>query len=117
MDLGQFSVSLAVKDLPTSREFYEKLGFEAMEAEGDDGVWESYGQNWLILHHEEVVIGLFQGMFENNIMTWNPPDVRAVQKALVDQGVEFMQTAEDGEGPASAMLLDPDGNAILLDQH
>lgn len=110
MQLGRFSLSLAVKDLATSRAFYEKLGFEMIGGEPE--------QNWIILGHDSVKIGLFQGMFEGNILTWNPEDVRSVQKQLKAHGFVFQHEAdEDGSGPAHATLLDPDGNAILLDQH
>ena len=122
MQLGAFSVSLAVSDIHASKAFYEKLGFS--EAGGD------IGQNWLILRNGATTIGLFQGMFENNIMTFNPgwddqanalesfTDVREIQKALKSQGVEFTSEAEpESDGPASFVLTDPDGNMILVDQH
>ena len=120
MDLGQFSVSLAVEDLPTSRAFYNKLGFEVFNSE----VFESgkggseFNEKWVILTNGNETIGLFQDMFEKNILAWNPTDVRSVQKALKEEGMEFMQEAEEeGTGPTSAIPLDPDGNPILLDQH
>jgi lactoylglutathione lyase len=122
MDLGAFSVSLAVKDLESSRRFYEKLGFAVF---GGDAA-----QNWLIMKNGDYVIGLFQGMFERNILTFNPgwdssaqalaafTDVRELQRALRDQGVAFEQQAdEDTTGPASFVIVDPDGNPILVDQH
>ena len=122
MELGSFSISLAVKDLAASRDFYAKLGFT--EAGGDAA------QNWLILRNGDHVIGLFQGMFERNIMTFNPgwnqaseavdpyTDVRELQRTLREQGVEFSSEAdESGTGPASFMVVDPDGNPILVDQH
>lgn len=122
MTLGAFSVSLAVKDIAASRAFYEKLGFEAFA--GDQA------QNWLILHNGSTVIGLFQGMFEGNILTFNPgwdsagsnvdpfTDIRDLQKELRAKGIEFTSEADEGTtGPASFTLLDPDGNAILFDQH
>ena len=122
MELGNFSVSLAVKDIHASKAFYEKLGFKVFM--GD------ISQNWLILKNGEHVIGLFQGMFERNILTFNPgwdsdaqkldtfTDIREIQKELKVQGVEFMSEAdEDTTGPASFMLADPDGNPILIDQH
>lgn len=118
MDLGQFSVSLAVKDIATSRAFYEKLGFTALTKEGEEGPWESYEKDWVILTNDDVVIGLFQGMFEANILTFNPTDVRAVQAELKEAGMTFTMEADEAtRGPASAMLADPDGNTILLDQH
>ena len=122
MELGAFSVSLAVDNLVVSREFYAKLGFEMM---GGDG------ENWAILVNGETVIGLFQGMFEKNILTFNPgwqgpglesdtfTDVRELKAAMVSAGlsVEQDQTGETDEGPASFVVIDPDGNPILIDQH
>ncbi len=116
MDLGRFSVSLAVKDLAASREFYLKLGFEVYP--GEDFGDEQYNQSWVILVREGAIIGLFQGMFDKNTLTFNPTDVRAVQKELKAQGVKLeMEADESTTGPASAFLFDPDGNPILLDQH
>lgn len=122
MNLGNFSVSLAVKDIAKSKEFYEKLGFTVF---GGDA-----SQNWLILKNGDVVIGLFQGMFERNMLTFNPgwdsnarpvenfTDVREVQRQLKAQGVEFLSEAdENSAGPASFLTADPDGNPILVDQH
>ena len=122
MDLGTFSISLAVKDIKASKDFYEKLGFKVFM--GD------ISQNWLILKNGEHVIGLFQGMFERNILTFNPgwdgnaqkldtfTDVRELQNQLKSQGVELMSEADmSTTGPASFMVMDPDGNPILVDQH
>ena len=122
MELGSFSVSLAVKDLRVSKEFYEKLGFE--EFAGDAS------QNWLIMKSPNCVIGLFQGMFEKNILTFNPgwdssaqaldnfTDVRKIQEQLRGEGIEFASQADEATtGPASFVILDPDGNPILVDQH
>ena len=122
MELGAFSVSLAVKDIHASKAFYEKLGFQ--EFGGD------ITQNWLILRNGDYVIGLFQGMFEKNILTFNPgwdqnaqnldefTDVRELQKKLKEQGVEFQTEADESTtGPANFILNDPDGNPILFDQH
>jgi predicted enzyme related to lactoylglutathione lyase len=122
MKLGAFSISLAVKDLGTSKEFYEKLGFKVFAGEME--------QNYLIMKNEDKVIGLFQGMFENNIMTFNPgwdqdvnvlsefDDVRKINSSLKSNGVETMEETLDGEsGPGSFMTVDPDGNVILFDQH
>jgi catechol 2,3-dioxygenase-like lactoylglutathione lyase family enzyme len=122
MDLGSFSVSLAVKDISASRDFYAKLGFKEIGGNVDD--------KWLILRNRDHVIGLFQGMFEKNMLTFNPgwdqqcanlesfTDVRELQKALKAQGVEFGAEAdESAEGPGSFMITDPDGNPILVDQH
>lgn len=120
--LGAFSVSLAVKDLDASRAFYEKLGFSVVGGEVE--------QNWLILRNLSVTIGLFQGMFERNIMTFNPGwdkeakplaefiDVRELQRRLEERGMEFAARAEAGTtGPASFVVIDPDGNPVLVDQH
>ena len=122
MQLGNFSVSLAVKDIAASRAFYEKLGFIAWG--GDQA------QNWLVLKNGSTVIGLFQGMFERNILTFNPgwdsdantlpefTDVRDLQRELKSQGVKLLSEADDTtSGPASFMVEDPDGNQILVDQH
>ncbi len=122
MQLGAFSVSLAVKDIHASKAFYEKLGFT--EFHGD------ITQNWLIMKNGTTVIGLFQGMFEKNVMTFNPgwdnsaqplaefTDVREIQRHLKSQGAELLSEADESTtGPASIMLTDPDGNPILLDQH
>lgn len=122
MELGAFSVSLAVKDIQASQVFYEKLGFTVF---GGDA-----SQNWLILKNGDHVIGLFQGMFENNILTFNPgwdqnaqklatfTDVRDLQKRLKAQGVALMSEADETTtGPASFVVIDPDGNPILFDQH
>ena len=122
MDLGAFSVSLSVKDLAASQAFYEKLGFSAMGGDPDHG--------FLILKNGDHIIGLFQGMFEGNILTFNPgwdqnaqetdgfTDVRDVQKQLEADGIELTTKADpDTQGPASITLIDPDGNAILIDQH
>ena len=122
MDLGTFSISLAVKDIEASRDFYEKLGFEVV---GGDA-----SQNWLILRNSGHTVGLFQGMFEKNILTFNPgwdgeaqpidsfTDIRELQRELKSKGVELVSEADgDSEGPASFVAVDPDGNPILVDQH
>ncbi|MDJ0653171.1 MAG: VOC family protein [Xanthomonadales bacterium] len=122
MDLGAFSVSLAVKDIEASKSFYEKLGFTAMGGDQEQG--------WLILKNRDHIIGLFQGMFEKNMLTFNPgwdqnaaetpsfTDVREIQKSLKSQGVTLAEEAdENSEGPAHLTLVDPDGNPILIDQH
>ena len=121
MDLGTFSVSLAVKDLAASRKFYETLGFKAFA--GDS-------KNYLIMKNGDHAIGLFQGMFEKNILTFNPgwdknaqklanfTDVRELQRQLKAQGVKLMTEADETTtGPASFVTVDPDGNQILVDQH
>ena len=110
MDLGIFSISLAVKDLKVSRTFYEKLGFEVFD--GDEA------QNWLMLRNGTTKIGLFQDMFEHNTLTFNPDDVRSIQKQLKAQGIDLMSEADEStSGPAHVVLMDPDGNPILIDQH
>lgn len=122
MDLGAFSVSLAVKDLQASRQFYEKLGYTSFAGDA--------AHNWLILRNGDHVIGLFQGMFEKNILTFNPgwdqraqplgsfTDVRGLQRQLKADGVSFATEADESStGPASFMVVDPDGNTILVDQH
>ena len=122
MQLGNFSVSLAVKDLAASRAFYEKLGFSTLGGVPD--------QNWLILKNGEVVIGLFQGMFEKSLLTFNPgwdqtaqpldpfTDVRELQKRLKAAGVAIQTEADESStGPAHFVVVDPDGNPILFDQH
>ena len=122
MDLGAFSISLAVKDLAASRAFYEKLGFSTFH--GDPA------QGWQILKNGDAVIGLFQGMFERNILTFNPgwdqeaqprdpfTDVREIQRRLRAAGVSFDQEADESSiGPASLIIADPDGNQIFVDQH
>ena len=122
MKLGAFSVSLSVKDIYKSKSFYENLGFEAF---GGD-----ITQNWLIMKNEGCIIGLFQGMFEKNILTFNPgwnenaenldsfTDIRNLQKELKAKGIKILTEADETtEGPASFTIEDPDGNPILVDQH
>ena len=122
MQLGNFSISLAVKDLGASKLFYEKLGFAVFM--GDPA------QNWLIMKNGNQNIGLFQGMFDKNILTFNPgwnsdaqpleefTDVRELQRQLKASGVNMIAEADEGSaGPASFMIVDPDGNTILVDQH
>lgn len=122
MELGAFSLSLNVKNIEASRSFYEKLGFQVLQ--GD------VSQNWLIMKNGSCVIGLFQDMFEKNILTFNPgwdqnanelysfTDIRKLQKELKGKGIEIQdETDENCSGPASFMLIDPDGNPILFDQH
>ena len=122
MKLGNFSISLAVKDIAASRAFYEKLGFKMVS--GDQS------KNWIVLQNETTKIGLFQGMFERNMLTFNPGwdsskatlpdfvDVRDIQKALKARGLTPDPAADEStSGPAYFMLTDPDGNPILIDQH
>ena len=109
MELGNFSISLAVKDLQASKNFYGKLGFSVHSGEESE--------KWLILQNGGATIGLFQGMFEENILTFNPKDVRTIQKGLKELGVAMNSEADEAsDGPAHATLKDPDGNTILLDQ-
>ena len=122
MDLGNFSISLAVKDLAASRAFYEKLGLQVAGGEASQG--------WLIMKGPGYAVGLFQGMFDKNVLTFNPGwdadarplgtfmDVRDIQRRLRDAGVELVREAnEETSGPASCVVVDPDGNPILIDQH
>ena len=122
MELGAFSISLTVKDIEISRKFYEAFGFEMFVGDAS--------QNWLIMKNGGIVIGLFQGMFEKNMLTFNPgwdsnannldeyTDVRELQKRLKEQGVKLISEADESTaGPASFMAIDPDGNPILFDQH
>lgn len=122
MELGAFSISLAVKDLAESKDFYQKLGFQVFGGE--------FSQGWLIMKNSDHIIGLFQGMFEGNILTFNPgwdqdaqqleryTDVRELQRHLKAQGVALTSEADESTtGPASLTLVDPDGNQILFDQH
>lgn len=122
MNLGAFSISLAVKDLEASRQFYEKFGFEKFAGDA--------AENWLILKNGPHTIGLFQGMFERNILTFNPgwdgnaeplaefTDIRDLQRKLKDRGVTLATEADESTtGPASFVAIDPDGNPVLVDQH
>lgn len=112
MDLGQFSVSLTVKDMQKSYDFYKTLGFKAIPNCG------SIGENWLILQNGPVVIGIFKDMFPKNLLTFNPKDARSIQKHLKDNGIAITKECEEeGSGPAHFALEDPDGNQILIDQH
>lgn len=122
MQLGAFSISLSVKDIKASKRFYEKLGFKKFGGDID--------KNYLIMKNGDTLIGLFQGMFEKNILTFNPgwnqdgedldsfTDIRELQKELKEKGIEFdIEVDEDTDGPASFVIADPDGNPILVDQH
>lgn len=122
MKLGAFSASLSVKDLEASKQFYENLGFKKLGGDQE--------KNYLIMKNGNALIGLFQGMFENNILTFNPgwdenaknldsfDDVRSIQKELKSKGLALMTEADEASsGPASFMITDPDGNVILIDQH
>ena len=122
MKLGAFSISLSVKDIKVSKEFYETLGFSVFAGQME--------KNYLIMKNGNALVGLFQGMFENNILTFNPgwdenantldrfDDVRTIQKYLKGKGVKLESEADEtSSGPASFVVLDPDGNAILIHQH
>ncbi|MEP3196953.1 MAG: VOC family protein [Lentilitoribacter sp.] len=122
MDLGNFSQSLAVKDVAASKDFYQKLGFEIFHDQSEQG--------WVIMNSPTAVIGLFQGMFEKNIMTFNPgwdangqntdnfTDIREIQKKLKAEGIKIVQEVDEkSSGPASFTVIDPDGNPIMIDQH
>lgn len=122
MNIGAFSISLSVKDINKSKEFYEKLGFKAFYGEIE--------HNWVIMKNDDCVIGLFQGMFEKNMLTFNPgwnsnaeevnpfKDVRVLQEELRAKGIKFIYEADqESEGPGSFLIEDPDGNPILVDQH
>jgi predicted lactoylglutathione lyase len=122
MKLGAFSISLSVKDIQASKAFYEKLGFQVFAGDIE--------KNYLIMKNEDSLIGLFQGMFEQNILTFNPgwdsdartlnnfDDVRDIQRHLQSNGIQLDRKADEStSGPASIVLFDPDGNVILIDQH
>ncbi|AMO72510.1 VOC family protein [Sphingorhabdus sp. M41] len=121
MKLGAFSISLAVKDIALSKAFYEKLGFAKFGGDED--------QKWLILKNGDTTLGLFEGMFPKNMLTFNPgwdqdaqnvddfDDVRTIEKSLLAAGVQLDSQTEGSKGPANIMLTDPDGNPILIDQH
>lgn len=122
MTLGAFSISLSVKDIKASKQFYETLGFSVYAGQLE--------KNYLIMKNGNALVGLFQGMFENNILTFNPgwdenankldsfDDVRTIQKHLKTSGIKLVTEADEStSGPASFMVLDPDGNMVLLDQH
>ncbi|WP_026375398.1 VOC family protein [Aestuariibacter salexigens] len=110
MDIGRFSVSLAVKDIATSKAFYETLGFVA---EPDCG---SIQDKWLIMTHGTTHIGLFEGMFEDNILTFNPTDARAIEQTIKEAGYHIDKPTEGTDGPTHFVLSDPDGNRIMFDQ-
>jgi len=109
MELGRFSVSLTVKDIAVSKAFYESLGFEVVA-----GVQE---QNWLVLALGDARIGIFQDMFEKNIMTFNPKDIKPIHKKLDELGIEYSMQMGGEDYPKMALFTDPDGNEILVDQH
>jgi len=122
MSIGAFSLSLTVKDIEVSKKFYETLGFKSFAGVLDD--------KWIIMQNGDVTIGLFEGMFEKNMLTFNPgwndqaenlesyKDIREIQDELREKGIEFESMVEENtEGPGSFMIIDPDGNPILVDQH
>ncbi|MFC3092662.1 VOC family protein [Alteromonas sediminis] len=110
MQLGQFSLSLSVSDIAISKSFYEKLGFEPLPSCG------SIEDKWLIMKSGSVMIGLFEGMFEDNIMTFNPDNVREIERLLTEEGVEMLTPVKGESGPGHCIFKDPDGNTIMLDQ-
>ena len=122
MKLGAFSISLSVKDIHVSKQFYENLGFSVFAGQLEN--------NYLIMKNGESLVGLFQGMFDNNILTFNPgwdqnagavnhfDDVRKIQQELKEKGIDIVNEADEtSTGPASFMVMDPDGNTVLIDQH
>jgi hypothetical protein len=111
MELGTFSVSLTVKDIAVSKTFYETLGFTAHPECG------SIADKWLIMSQGTTNIGLFEGMFEDNLLTFNPTDARAIEKHLVDNGIKMDSACSGDSGPTHCLLKDPDGNIIMFDQH
>ncbi len=112
LEFGNHYMALAVKDIAASKEFYEKLGFTT------DPNCGGIEQKWLILQHGAVTIGLYQDMFPNNIMTFNPPDARKIQADIKDKGLKIDTEADaGGSGPCHFILTDPDGNTIMFDQH
>jgi len=119
MDLGQFSVSLPVKNMTKSVEFYQKLGFEIIDGgHMNEGFPDSGTTSWRILKSGNSVIGLFQGMFDDMIFTFNPKDVRSIQKELKANGISLLKEADEStSGPEHIIMTDPDGNQIMLDQH
>jgi len=119
MDLGTFSLSLAVKDLDASLAFYEALGFEVTEGGHTSRNFpDTDTARWRMLRNGSTLLGLFQGMFDKNMLTFNPKDVRTIQQQLRASGIEPVSPADESTlGPAHAMLQDPDGNPVLLDQH
>ena len=118
MELGPFSMSINVKDIEESLAFYEALGLDLVDGgHASEEYPDGDGIRWRVMQQGDTIIGLFEGMFDHNTMTFHPPDVRAVQKVLKERGVEFVAEAdEDTDGPAFALLKDPDGNPVLLDQ-
>lgn len=108
MELGSFSISLTVTDIAASLRFYETLGFDKID--GDD-------ESWAMLKNGDALIGLFHGMFDQNMITFNPPDARSIETALKGAGFEIVAPTEGDTGPAHLVVADPDGNVILIDQH
>ena len=108
MDVGTFSVSLAVEDLARSRAFYETIGFDTIDGDGE---------SWVVLANGSARIGLFQGMFDTNIITFNPPDARTIEAALTNAGYAPSAPTEGDSGPTHFVVVDPDGNTVLFDQH
>ncbi|MDY6874067.1 MAG: VOC family protein [Chloroflexota bacterium] len=118
MELGNFSVSLPVKDIEKSMVFYKALGFSVIDGGHQNKQYpDTEDAKWRILESKSVVIGLFQGQFDERILTFNPPNVRAIQRRLDEAGIELIDRAEgEGDAPAYITLRDPDGNLIMFDQ-
>ncbi len=108
MDVGTFTISVAVKDLAAARAFYETLGFTVFD--GDE-------ESWVMMANGGAKIGLFEGMFESNIITFNPPDARAIEAAVVGAGYEIASPTDGENGPTNFLVIDPDGNTVMFDQH
>ena len=108
IDVGHFSISLAVADLAKARAFYETLGFTVLDGKPEE--------RWLVMKNGEAKIGLFQGMFEDNLITLNPPDARGLERRLKDAGYELVAGTKTDAGPCSCLAKDPDGNLVLIDQ-
>jgi lactoylglutathione lyase len=119
LDLGSFTLCLAVKDLAPACQFYEAVGFKVMppHPSWSPHACESYGRDWLVLENAAIKLALIQGSIECNTLTFDAPDVRAIQRTLKGRGIRFLiETDEDGSGPGHAVCIDPDGNPILFDQ-
>ena len=119
MELGQFSISLPVKDMAASVEFYQKLGFEVIDGGHVNEAFKyTANTSWRIMQSGHWVIGLFQGMFENFLLTFNPTDVRSIQRHLKKEGVKLIKEADESTtGPEHILMTDPDGHTIMFDQH
>lgn len=118
MNLGTFSISLSVKDIEQSLEFYQKFGFQAIDVGHiNEGFKDTDTMKWRILEHPSVKIGLFLGMFDQSILTFNPSDVMSIQASLIANGISIKKEAKENDPIKSIIFNDPDGNQIMLDQH